>query len=318
MEAVRAREEALAEMLRHSGSLESIAGSANKELKEMNPWEMGFQQQADMVRNLRKQICALDAEIVDETINLGEWKQVMAREWMGVLFGGLLECSENDSAIGRSGIAIVQSVPTWETQRSPLQPHDSGHSHAEPLVAEAERKPHSIPPTSEAGDRTPQPPNPRRTGDVGGNPDSPPGSLHEIGYYGEDDSHSRSRYPRSPRFRSHSPRSQYTRLPSSSSSSLIQPVSGQWLAQGFDATKNKTRLATGFSKRPHVVYDASRAHIDDPEMQDADRCVVEQPSFICGGLNCRPSGSPTQNPPGVHWSVPFIASTLCWSMKQHF
>ena len=43
---------------------------------------------------LRHKILNIDVEIKDEEANFGDWKCAKAREWVDVLFGGLLEHNE--------------------------------------------------------------------------------------------------------------------------------------------------------------------------------------------------------------------------------
>ena len=103
-------------MLYHSRSLEDRADSVNRKLKKMNPWEEDFQQQADTLRSVRKKIRKLDAKILNEKTSLNEWKRVMAKEWMSVLFGGLRECSEKGAVVATSSLAIIRYAPTGETR----------------------------------------------------------------------------------------------------------------------------------------------------------------------------------------------------------
>ena len=151
LKAVRTREEAFAELLRQSRSLKPKADSADRKLNKMNPGDNDLRQQADMVRNLREQIRTLDAKIMDEKISLGGWKRVRARECMGALFCGLLECSATGAIVSTSGRGIIEYVPTEVSQPGLPQAHYSGHSHVEELLAEAERTLSKISSASEAG-----------------------------------------------------------------------------------------------------------------------------------------------------------------------
>jgi len=99
-----------------------------------------FQQQTDLFMSLCEDVRALDVKIVDEEASLGDWKRVKAREWMGALFGGLLECSEKGSVAATSGRAIIECLPTDMTQPGLARAPYSGHSRVGRLVAEAERK----------------------------------------------------------------------------------------------------------------------------------------------------------------------------------
>jgi len=106
----------------------------------MSPGDRNLRQQTELLLSLREQIRMLDVEIMHEEVSLGDWKRVKAREWMGDLFGGLLECSETGSVIATFGRAIVGYVPTDTTQPGFPRARYSGRSQVERLVAEAECK----------------------------------------------------------------------------------------------------------------------------------------------------------------------------------
>lgn len=106
----------------------------------MSPENKNLSQQRTLLVSLREQIRALDVGIIDEETTLGDWKRVKAKEWMGILFDGLFECSEKGSVVATSGRAIVECVPTYMTQPGLPRARYSGHSQVERLAAEAERK----------------------------------------------------------------------------------------------------------------------------------------------------------------------------------
>ena len=151
LKAVRAREEALAEMHRHSRSLKSKTDSAGKKLNKMTPRDKDFQQQRDILGNLRDQVRTLDIQIMDEEASLGGWKRIKAKEWMDILFSGLLGCSANGAVVATSCRAIIECVPTDTTQPGLPRAYYSGHSQVELLVAEAERTIRKISSIGEAG-----------------------------------------------------------------------------------------------------------------------------------------------------------------------
>jgi len=162
-------------MHRRRKSIMSKADSADKRLSKMSPENKNLRQQTDLLTNLRDQIRTLDVEIMDEEANLGDWKRAKAREWMGVLFGGLLECSEKGAVVATFGRTIIGYVSTEKTQPGLPRAHYSGHSQVEPLVVEAERELHKIAFVSGVGDGTQS--NEFRIGDITGLPPSSPSSL---------------------------------------------------------------------------------------------------------------------------------------------
>ena len=163
-------------MNRRRKSLVSKADSADKKLSKMGPEGKNTRQQTDLLMGLREQIRTLDVEIMNEEAALGDWKRAKAREWMGVMFGALLECSEKGKVVATFGRTIIGYVPTEKTQPGLPRAHYTGHSEVEPLVVEAEREIHKISFMSEVGDWAQQPPNQYLIGDIPGLPPSSPSS----------------------------------------------------------------------------------------------------------------------------------------------
>ena len=124
----------------------------------MSPEDEGFRQQSDIHRDLREQISTLDAIIANEGASLDNWKRVKAREWMDVLFDGLLDCNKRGSIIAAYGRIIIRYVSTEETQPGFSRPPYSGHSHVESLVARAEQKLNNLS-INEDSNGTPHPSN---------------------------------------------------------------------------------------------------------------------------------------------------------------
>ena len=141
-------------------------GSENKNLR----------QQTDLLMGLRDQIRTLDVEVMNEEASLGDWKRTKAREWMGVLFGALLECSEKGAVVATFGRTIIGYVSTEKTQPGLPRAHYTGHSKVEPLVVEAERELHKITFVGEVGDESLQQSDEYHIGDIPGLPTSSPSS----------------------------------------------------------------------------------------------------------------------------------------------
>jgi hypothetical protein len=163
-------------MNRRRKSLISKADSADKKLSKMSPENKNIRQQIDLLAGLREQIRTLDVEIMNEEANLGDWKRIKAREWMGVLFGALLECSEKGTVIAKFGRTIIGYVPIEKTQPGLPRAHYTGHSEVEPLVVDAERELHKISFMGEVGDGALQIPSQYHIGDIPGLPPSSPSS----------------------------------------------------------------------------------------------------------------------------------------------
>jgi Eisosome component PIL1 len=144
LKAVRTREEALDETHRRRKTLLSKADTAEKKLNKMNPDHKNLRQQTDTLLSLREQIRSMDVEIMDEEASLSDWKRVKAQEWMAVLFGGLLECSEKGYVVATIGRSIISYVPLDKTEPGLARAPYSGHLQVQHLLVEAERELHKI------------------------------------------------------------------------------------------------------------------------------------------------------------------------------
>jgi len=168
----------------------SKADSTDKKLNKMSPDDKDFQQQTVILMSLREQIRIIGVNILYEEASLSDWKRVQAKEWMVVLFGGLLECSAKGAVVATSGAAVIECVPTNVTQPGLPRAQYFGHLQVELLMTEAEDMLREIASASEdgasfvsgagisffneadvseAGDGTTQTPSGLRTGDVPGN-----------------------------------------------------------------------------------------------------------------------------------------------------
>ena len=94
MKAIRTREEKLDEVKRRRKSLAGKADAADKKLGKMSSENKNFQAQADSLNKLRDEIRALDTDIMHEEASLGDFKRSIAKYWMGIKFGAIMECSE--------------------------------------------------------------------------------------------------------------------------------------------------------------------------------------------------------------------------------
>lgn len=94
MKSVRTREESLDALRRRRKSLASDAESAERKLSKMNPDHKNLQAQTDLLNKLREDIRVMDTEIMAEEASLGDFKRSSAKTWMGLKFGGLVECCE--------------------------------------------------------------------------------------------------------------------------------------------------------------------------------------------------------------------------------
>lgn len=170
LKAVRTREEGFDDMHRRRKNLIAKADSAEKRLNKMNPENKNHRVQITVLAEIREEISTLNVDIMNEEADLGDYKRVKARQWMGVLFGALLECSEKGTAVAKFGRTIVGYVPTDKTQPGLARVRYTGHSQVGPLVVEAEQELHKISFASEIGNGSQQPSSEYQVGDIPGLP----------------------------------------------------------------------------------------------------------------------------------------------------
>jgi len=94
LKSIRTREEALDELKRRRRTLVRKAEDAEKKLSKMNTEHKNFTMQNDLLNRLRDEIRAMDSDIMSEEAALGDFKRTASRMWVGLKFGGLLECCE--------------------------------------------------------------------------------------------------------------------------------------------------------------------------------------------------------------------------------
>jgi len=111
LKSIRTREENLDDLKRRRKAVLSKADAAEKKLGRMNPEHKNVQQQAEMFNALRAEIRTLDSEIMSEEAALGDFKRATTKHWMGLKFGGLLECTEKGTVRLIFSPSNVISVP---------------------------------------------------------------------------------------------------------------------------------------------------------------------------------------------------------------
>jgi hypothetical protein len=94
LKSIRTREENLDDLKRRRKAVSSKADAAERKLSKMSPEHKNHRMQTDSLNVLRAEIRSLDSEIMSEESTLGDFKRTTTRQWMGLKFGALLECSE--------------------------------------------------------------------------------------------------------------------------------------------------------------------------------------------------------------------------------
>jgi hypothetical protein len=172
LKALRTREETLDDTHRRKKSLVSKAVSADKKLNKMGVDNKNLRQQTDLLMGLHDQIRVIDAEITNEEASLDDLKRIKAREWMGILFGGLLECSEKGAIVAIFGRAVAGYVSTERSQPGLPRACYSDKPRVKALVVEAERRLRDVSFVGEVGDKAERPPDGHHMGGISRYPPS--------------------------------------------------------------------------------------------------------------------------------------------------
>lgn len=94
LKSIRTREENLDELKRRRKNVGAKAETAERKLSKMSPEHKNLPMQTDTLNSLRTEIRSLDSEIMTEEAALGDFKRTTTRAWVGLKFGGLVECAE--------------------------------------------------------------------------------------------------------------------------------------------------------------------------------------------------------------------------------
>ena len=94
LKAIRTREESLDDLERRRRSILRKAEDADKKLSKMTPDNKYFTMQTDTLNRLRDDIQTLNSEIMSEEAALDKFKRSATKVWMGLKFGGLVECCQ--------------------------------------------------------------------------------------------------------------------------------------------------------------------------------------------------------------------------------
>ena len=97
LKVIRARDENLDEMKKRRRAVFRKADDADKKLSRMSPESKSLQMQTDLLSRLRDEVRSLDTDIVIEEAALGDFKRSATKTFMGLKFGGLLECCQKGS-----------------------------------------------------------------------------------------------------------------------------------------------------------------------------------------------------------------------------
>jgi chromosome segregation ATPase len=94
LKAIRTKEEALDDLERRRRSFHRKVEEADKKLSKMTPDNKSFTVQTDTLNRLKDDIQTLDSDIMSEEAAVDKFKRSATRVWMGLKFGGLVECCQ--------------------------------------------------------------------------------------------------------------------------------------------------------------------------------------------------------------------------------
>jgi hypothetical protein len=94
LKSIRTREEGLDELKRRRRTVARKAEDAEKKLSKMSPEHKNLGTQTELLNHLRDEIRTMDSDIMSEEAAVGDFKRTASRMWLGLKFGGLLECCE--------------------------------------------------------------------------------------------------------------------------------------------------------------------------------------------------------------------------------
>ncbi|PPQ78454.1 hypothetical protein CVT25_011849 [Psilocybe cyanescens] len=139
LKAIRTREESLEDLKRRRRTVVRKAEDAEKKLSKMSPEHKNLGMQTELLNRLRDEIRTMDSDIMTEEAALGDFKRSATRAWMGLKFGGLLECCEKGTIAAEFGKMIISEISEEVTQPGLPRSLYYGQSKTENLVAEASR-----------------------------------------------------------------------------------------------------------------------------------------------------------------------------------
>ncbi|KAF8066570.1 hypothetical protein FPV67DRAFT_1767534 [Lyophyllum atratum] len=137
LKSIRTREENLDDFKRRRKAVAAKAETAEKKLSKMGSEHKNLTMQTDSLNALRAEIRSMDSGIMTEEAALGDFKRSTARAWMGLKFGGLMECTEKGTIAGEYGKVIIAEIPEEQTQPGMARSQYYGRARIEQLLTEA-------------------------------------------------------------------------------------------------------------------------------------------------------------------------------------
>jgi hypothetical protein len=106
LKAVRTRAENLDELKRELRAIHRKAEETERQWKGMDPEHKNFVSRTQALNSYRKAAREMNSKIKLEEAALADYKRTSTKMWMGLKFGGLLECCEK----GAVKIFFISSI----------------------------------------------------------------------------------------------------------------------------------------------------------------------------------------------------------------
>ncbi|THV06750.1 hypothetical protein K435DRAFT_743288 [Dendrothele bispora CBS 962.96] len=139
MKGIRTREEELDELKRRRKTLIGKADAAEKKLSRMSPEHKNLHAQTTTLNSLQEEIRNMDSQILSDEAALGDMKRSKTRAFLGLKFGGLLECCEKGAIAGEFGRLVAHEIPDVVTEPGMSRPVYLNRPRVEGLLTDAHR-----------------------------------------------------------------------------------------------------------------------------------------------------------------------------------
>lgn len=116
LKTIRTRAESLENLKRNKHEAKRKAENFDRHMRNMSPRNKNFAAHTEVLSNLWKDVREMDFEIKLEEAAFGDFKRTATKVWMGLKFGGLVECCEKGMIAGQFGKLIIAEIPEGMTQ----------------------------------------------------------------------------------------------------------------------------------------------------------------------------------------------------------
>ena len=94
LKVIRTKEEALDNLKRCRRNARRKAKNVDKKLSKMGPDSKNLATQKESLVHLQEEIRKMDAGVMYEETSLNDFKKTATKAWMGLKFGGLVQCCQ--------------------------------------------------------------------------------------------------------------------------------------------------------------------------------------------------------------------------------